>query len=83
MAFKLKACELKLGDVLQIFDGPYGTGTVTRIWEGQIDIERPYGHTSDFSYSGGSVVFYTGMEHMQFPVDSSRVFNVWARGYAK
>lgn len=58
---KLKTTELKLGDVVQVFDGAYGTATVKQIRDGMITFFRPYTQTADFSYTGG-VICYIGFE---------------------
>jgi hypothetical protein len=57
----VKVSDLRLGDVVQCFDAPWGTGIVKKIGEDGATIFRPYGTTADFAYSGG-VLCYVGTE---------------------
>lgn len=57
----LKTNELKLGDVVKAFDGPFGTAIVKQIENGLVYFFRPYAVTADFNYTGG-VICYTGTE---------------------
>jgi len=72
--------EVKLGDTLKLFDGPWGFAIVTQITDDEIIIHRPYGATSDFSYSGG-VIFYTGIEVCKYLRTDTRfpTFELWNR----
>lgn len=74
----VKIADLNLADVVELFEGPYGTGTVTKINEGLVTINRPYGATADFA-CGGSVIFYTGMETCNYLIQSSTSLKVWQR----
>jgi len=60
--------ELQLGDVVELFEGAYGTATVKSIRDG-VTLFRPYATTSDFSM-GGTVICYTGIEEVTFPLES-------------
>ena len=59
---KVKMQELKAGDVIQLFEGAYGTATVKQVKDGMVSVFRPYTHTADFSYSGNRVICYVGIE---------------------
>ena len=78
MAEHVKTCDLRLADVVKVFDGPWSTGIVTHIDGNMVTMFRPYGTTADFSYSGG-VIPYIGTETIKVPVDSSRMFLVMER----
>lgn len=61
---KVKVANLRLRNIIRLFDGPYGTATVYRINEdGSVKVRRPYIQTSDFEYTGG-VVPYIGIEDL-------------------
>lgn len=60
--------EMQLRDVCEMLcaDGsPFGTGfttcMVTQVKEDHVELTRPFGVTSNFSYTGG-VIPYVGME---------------------
>lgn len=61
MMTKMKARDLKLGDKVQLFEGAYGWGTVTKVDDTTVHVFRVYVQTSDFAYTGG-VIPYTGHE---------------------
>lgn len=69
MTEKVKAGDLKLGDVVRLFDtGPFGDGVVRQIvhtdkGEFAVHVFRPYATTGDFSYTGG-VIPYIGVEEV-------------------
>lgn len=72
--------DLKLADVVELFEGPFGTGVVQNIDADEVVIVRPYGVTGDFSYTGG-VPYSVGNEECVYPlVNSNRTtFKVWQR----
>lgn len=74
----LKAADLKLADVVELFEGPFGTGVVRQIRDDVVTISRPHGVTADFSYTGG-VLYSTGVEEVVYSVRSDHVFKVWQR----
>lgn len=80
----VKIADIKLADVVELFEGAYGTGTVTQIKDGLVTIMRPYGATADFSCTAG-VIFYTGLETCTYLLDSAGPgrsnyeFKVWSR----
>lgn len=59
---RVVARDLALGDVVRVFDGPFGDGVVmqTNPVKGAT-IFRPYATTSDVEYTGG-VIPYIGTE---------------------
>ena len=75
---RAKVTELRLADIVELFEGPYGTGTVRQITAEQVTIARPYGVTGDFSYTGG-VPFSVGVEECKYLLSSSATFKVYQR----
>lgn len=73
-----KVAELQLADVVELFEGPFGTGVVKQIRDGMVTIFRPYGASDDFSYTGG-VICYVGMEDCKYHIDSPTKFKVFSR----
>lgn len=59
---KVKVSELKLGDIIRLFDGPYSDATVVNLYADGVKVIRPFIHTSDFTVSGPSVLHYIGTE---------------------
>jgi hypothetical protein len=74
----LKADELQLGDVVELFEGPYGCGTVKQIKDGMITFFRPYTATADFSYTGG-VICYVGIEESSRTVNPRETYKFLSR----
>jgi|ERR1035437_7708623 hypothetical protein len=70
--------DLKLADVVELFEGPFGTGVVRQITKEQVIISRPYGVTGDFSYTGG-VSFSVGVEECKYFLSSHHTFTVFQR----
>lgn len=60
--------SIGLGDVVTLYEGSYGVGTVSQVHEdGTVDVFRPYTHISDFSMCGreegsSAVICYIGFE---------------------
>lgn len=81
---KIKTSELQLGDtVCQSSDTvdawrPWSTALVTQIKDGEVHLFRPYGTTSDFSYTGG-VIPYVGIETYKVEVDSAIMWTLYER----
>lgn len=61
----VKVSDLDLGDVVQCFEGAFGTAVVTQVRADDVMVFRPYATTEDFSHSGG-VTALIGIE--QFPI---------------
>jgi hypothetical protein len=74
----VKIADLKLADTVELFEGAYGTGTVSQIKDGIVTIMRPYGATAEFSYTGG-VIFYTGLETCTYLIQADRSLKVYSR----
>lgn len=73
--------DLRLADVVELFDGPFGTGVVTQITADEVIFHRPYGVTGDFSYTGG-VPYSVGNEVCKYLLASTKgryKFKVWQR----
>jgi hypothetical protein len=75
-------CDLRLGDNVLLFEGPFGWGTIRRIECEHIDIPiahlvRPYVHLGSFEYTAGRIP-YTGLETLQIFLDGDarRTFKV-------
>ncbi len=79
---KLKISELQLADIVEVFEGPFGTGIVRQIDKEFVTVFRPYGTTADFSYTGG-VICYTGTEEIKYPVTSKEPMKVYSRATLK
>jgi hypothetical protein len=69
---------LQLADVVELFEGPYGTATVRQITADTVILARPYGVTADFITTGG-VGFSVGVEECTYLKDSRTVFKVLQR----
>lgn len=76
--FEAKPSDMKLGDVVKCFDGPFGTGIVRRIATDAVYIFRPYGQSSIVE-SGNSVICYTGIEEYSFWITSEVKYWVYSR----
>lgn len=66
--------QLQLADVIELFEGPFGTGVVRQITKDEVIISRPYGVTQDFSYTGG-VCYSTGVEECHYLLSDTRPFS--------
>lgn len=76
----IKTSELQLADV--VAQHPVGdlwqTTLVTQVKDGKVHLFRPYGHTGDFSYTGG-VIPYVGIETYKIEVDSATEWTLYER----
>ncbi len=75
MPFKtVKVVDLKLRDVVRFKDSQnsFSTMMVTQISDTSVRLIRPYGITSDFSYTGG-VIPYFGFETIDIWKDSTHM----------
>ena len=73
--------ELRLADVIEVFEGPFGTAVVTQITKDEVIMHRPYGATGDFSYTGG-VPYSVGNEvckYIRGLTPGRCPFKVWQR----
>lgn len=75
--------ELRLGDTVELFDGPYGTGIVKQITERDVYFFRPYGQGEHFSYggsdNGSQIICYTGTETFSRSRSGRETIKVWRR----
>lgn len=78
MKIEVKASDLKLADVLHMFDGAFGTAVVHKVTDEGVYLERPYMCTDDFSSTGG-VSTYIGVERFSLPKCSDRTYTVLSR----
>lgn len=76
---ELPISELEVGDVVQVFDGPFGTAIVDQVEEDKVWTFRPYGATSGFTMIGNKTITYTGQERMSYLRDSKTKLKVWER----
>jgi hypothetical protein len=72
------AAELRLGDVVELFDGPFSTAIVRQIEDGKVTFFRPYGTHSDTVYSNG-VIPYTGTENFHVFTSGASTYKLWRR----
>jgi hypothetical protein len=77
---KVTASQLKLGDVIQVFEGPYGTATVKKIESEKLTLFRPYALTQDWSYTGGVICTLGIEEYSIFITNSKMEYVLWRRG---
>lgn len=82
MQIKTIIGDLQLGDVVQLYEGPWGTATVRQIKDGVVHIERIYGCSENFSYTGG-VIVYMGREEVRYEQDSKNTVTLWERKVLK
>ena len=76
----IKTSELQLADVVaqHPLAGPFQGTIVTQIKDGEVHLFRPYGHSGDFSYTGG-VIPYIGVETYKVEVDSATMWTLFER----
>lgn len=70
--------ELRLGDTVELFDGPYGTAIVKQITANEVTFYRPYGHCENWSYVAG-VICYVGVEEFSRSRLGRETIKVWRR----
>lgn len=74
--------DLRLGDVVQLFDQDYGTAMVTKVTPSEVTMFRPYATTADFEYTGG-VIPYMGFEIVNYPRENVNLLKLHRRGNLK
>lgn len=74
--------DLDLGDVISLFDGEYSTAVIIKADEKQVTAFRPYGATSDSSYSFG-LIPYTGSEQVTYLREFEKEFPLYRKGNVK
>lgn len=78
----LKAEDLRLGDVVKCFDGPWSTAIVVKVAPSRVVFHRPYGVTADFCQGSpheGSVISYVGNEQFEVFLPCSNLYFVYER----
>ena len=83
---KVTANMLLVGDRINLFvdqpGAPFGWGTVVSVTEYEVEVLRPYVHTSDFTICAGvgsvgeRLMDYIGQERVMLPRDNDRVLTV-------
>jgi hypothetical protein len=75
--------ELQVGDVLQQFEGPFGTAIVEKVTAESVHLFRPYGATAGFTYGDhaprGQTICYHGREETVFLLTDKAKFLVYRR----
>ncbi len=74
-----KISDLKLGDTVHLFEGPFGYGVVNTIKPETVHIFRPYATTAAFEYGSEDsrkVIPYIGFEDCVYEKDSPLKLNV-------
>ena len=72
------ANDLRIGDVVQMFEGPFGTAIVKNATKDQVTFFRTYAVTSDVAYSNG-LIGYTGVEEFSRGLPSEQTYFVYQR----
>jgi hypothetical protein len=75
---EFKVDELRAGDIVQLFEGPWGTGIVKTKDDDSVTFFRPYGTASEFTFTGG-VICFTGTEVFSRPLPSTQTIYVYQR----
>ena len=75
---KFRISELKLGDVLEMFDGPYSTATVIQATDESVKVFRAYIHVNETEYTQGLIPYF-GHEEVTFFRTCSCTFRVYKR----
>jgi hypothetical protein len=74
--------DLRLGDVVKQFEGPFGTAIVEKITADAVTLFRPYGTTCGFTYAHaprGLTICYHGREETTFLLTDKAHFLVYQR----
>jgi len=75
----IKPKDMQLADTVQYRPfGKWSNAIVKQIKDGEVTLFRPYGHTADFSYTGG-VICYIGVEEYQIPLTSDAEYELLDR----
>ena len=76
----LKANELRLGDIVNCFDGEFSTAIVKQITENSVTFYRPYATTANnVVYAGNRMICLVGIEEFSRPLTDSSTFQVLRR----
>ena len=66
---KVHGTDLNLADIVDMEFSGYGTATVQKITDTEIELFRPFVHTGNFEHTGG-VSCYVGIETFKASKDS-------------
>ena len=75
---ELPGNELRTGDVVQLFDGPWGTAIVKNVTEDSVTFFRPYGTHTDIECSDG-LICYMGIEEFSRGLPTDQTYHVHQR----
>lgn len=74
------ARDLRPGDVVRAFEGPWGTAIVQRVEDDAVTLYRPYGTLANsVVYAGNRVICLQGCETWRICRDDSRPLFVYQR----
>lgn len=72
--FTCKTSQLKVGDVVKVYDGEFGTGTIRKIDCNLVHITRPYTHMDE-----NTNICYTGVEEFTRSMGDKQDWLVYRR----
>jgi hypothetical protein len=78
----VKQRDMKLGDVVECYKGPFSTAVVEKVTDNMVHLFRPYARANDVAY-GDTVTCLTGVEHFSVWRDSDREFVLLQEGEVK
>ena len=70
--------ELRIGDVVRLFDGPWSTAIVKNVTKDSVTFFRPYGTHTDTIFTDG-VICYTGTETFSRGLPTDQTYFVYQR----
>lgn len=80
---EFRVADLRVGDVVKQFEGPFGTAIVEKITADSLTFFRPYGATAEFTYADhaprGQTICYHGREETTFLLTDKAFFHVYRR----
>ena len=86
---KIKAADMRLGDIVSTFDGPFNTSVVAKVTADMVTLQRPYMRADAASFGkpesayGEQVTCFTGIETFALWRSSDVAYTVWQRGSVK
>lgn len=76
----LKANELRVGDIVNCFDGEFSHAIVKQVTENFVTFYRPYATTAnDVVYAGNQLICLVGIEEFQVWLTSTTQYQVLRR----
>lgn len=79
---KTKAADMRLGDIVSTFDGPFNTSIVAKVTADMVTLQRPYMRANEAAY-GEQVTCFTGIETFALWRSSDVDYTIWHRGEVK